>query len=145
MQLSTIMTNIFTKLFGKRPEITQAKVQTTWSIGQAGEQLVLEEYKKKGFHLVEQNFNYYSHGRGKKGEIDLILSKGDLLIFCEVKTRKTNSYISGIESITNQKIKLLRSTAEYYLVKNRQFSSHNIRFDVASVTSDKVDIIENAF
>jgi putative endonuclease len=138
------MANFLTKLFGKK-QPTEVKNTTTWSVGQAGESLVLESYLIGGYQLVEQNFNYYSKGRGKKGEIDLILIKGDVLVFCEVKSRRQGGYLSGVESITSSKVRLLRSTAEYFLTTHTQYSNFNIRCDVASVTGEELNVIENAF
>ena len=50
--------------------------------GGAGEDAALTVYIRRGYRPVARNW------RCKLGELDLVLVRGDLLVFCEVKTRR---------------------------------------------------------
>ena len=83
------------------------------------------------------------------GEIDVIVRRGDLLVFCEVKTRRGASYGGGYESVTPRKQQKLRQLAEVYL-RATDAASRTIRFDVASVALSAegrvdVELFEDAF
>ncbi len=95
------------------------------TIGKLGENRALEFLEQQGFHLVTRN---YRHGRG---EIDLVLSKEDLLVFVEVKTRTSRRFGFPEEHLSWQQISKIQATAEAFLVAHRW--TKNIRFDVMAV------------
>ena len=114
--------------------------------GKDAEDACCDYLKSFGFKLVEKNFNC------RLGEIDIIMTDKNLLVFVEVRFRKNNNFGGGLESITVTKQKKLRKTAELYLQQNNQYK--NARFDVVSMsantqTSKKqeyvFDWIKNAF
>ncbi len=59
-------------------------------VGQIGEDIALSHYIKKGYRLIARNF------RKSYGEIDLIMKKGGVVVFIEVKTLsvKDEKYLS---------------------------------------------------
>lgn len=59
---------------------------TKKEIGNIGESIAIEFLKKKGFRLIKRNYTI------KGGEIDLIMEKDDIILFVEVKTRRTESF-----------------------------------------------------
>ena len=67
-----------------------------------------------------------------------------LLIFTEVKARKTDKFGLGAEAISAKKKQHIIRGAEYYQTHSK-FSGYQPRFDVASVDGDVVTYIENAF
>ena len=69
---------------------------TTKQRGDHAEQQALQHLQSFGLELIEQNF----HSRG--GEIDLIMSDQECLIFVEVRYRKTDKYGSAAESVNSQ-------------------------------------------
>ena len=115
-------------------------------IGDFGEKLVSRYMQQKGFEIVERNFH------SRFGEIDIIVKNGEYIVFIEVKTRKTDSFISGIESVDIKKQKKIIKTALIYLNKNP--IELQPRFDVVEIVLDKrynekfvnrINHIENAF
>lgn len=93
---------------------------------------------KKGFRIDDRNF------RLKIGEIDIVASKGDLLVFCEVKSRSNANYGKPFEAVTTLKRARLRKVAEAYLaIKKPSFK--DARFDVISIEGGDIQHIENAF
>lgn len=110
--------------------------------GAAGESAALDHYLNLGFDEVARNW------RCKAGELDLVLQRDDLLVFCEVKTRRSGGFSSGFDAVTPAKIAKLRRLAELFLFETKLQPS-SVRFDVASVRVDgaraDVTLFEDAF
>ena len=110
--------------------------------GQDGEQAAVKYLLAKGYKLLKKNYSC------RLGEIDIIFMHGKYIIFTEVKTRKSGSMISGLESIDNRKIRKLTLAASKYLSENR--TELQPRFDVVIVEKSDTKLtvtahIENAF
>jgi len=121
---------------------------TTREQGEHTENLACEFLKNNGLKLVEKNFST------RVGEIDLIMKSDDMLVFVEVRYRKSNNFGSGAESVTISKQKKLIKTASLYLQQHAKLLKCPARFDVVSITgaieSNNInainfDWIENAF
>lgn len=78
-------------------------------IGEWGEGFACEILKKKGYEIIERNF--YIGG----GEIDIICSKSDLLVFVEVRVRSSVEYQDLYDTIDPRKEKILIRSCEEYL------------------------------
>lgn len=111
-------------------------------IGSRGEQLAAKFLTINGFEIIERNFR---HGHG---EIDLIAKKGKLIVFCEVKTRRTETYGPGELAVDHRKQKKIRMVAEAY-VSSRDLEDYEFRFDVVVVEprgkTSRIRVIEDAF
>lgn len=114
--------------------------------GTVGEDRVVSFLKKNGCDIIKRNFSC------RFGEIDIIAETKEYIIFVEVKTRKKESMVSGVQAVDFYKQKRIISTAKYFLSKFE--TDKNLRFDVAEVTvSQKEDgglgynlnYIKNAF
>jgi len=82
-------------------------------IGIEGEDLAEVFFKEKGYHILARNY------RTPYGEIELAISKGEDLVFVEVKTRINLSFGYGEEGINLKKTEHLISSAECYLAENK--------------------------
>ena len=116
---------------------------STQERGRSGEQIAAAEYEKEGYTVEARNF------RTRFGEVDLILRKGGLYVFSEVKTRAMTTVIPPAAAVTPMKQQKIILAAQGYLAHKR-LSDPNARFDVVEVFigpggSTKVNIIENAF
>ena len=86
--------------------------------------------------------------RCRLGELDLVVERGGVLVFCEVKSRRQSVFGGGFEAVTWRKRSKLRALAEAFLQAS---GSHPraIRFDVASVAIDgarsTLELFEDAF
>jgi putative endonuclease len=83
------------------------------------------------------------------GELDLVLSRGTMLVFCEVKTRRGSALGGPYEAVGWKKQRKLQRLAEAFLASS-SFPAGDVRFDVASVTFDRtgglaVHVFESAF
>lgn len=111
----------------------------------AGEDNGCEYLQKNGFKVIERNF------RKGYGEIDIIAidssssPKEKVLVFIEVKTRKSNSFGSPLESITPWKLKSLIKAAQFYKFIHPNLPD-SMRIDAISVSlssNNEVDNIEH--
>jgi len=118
--------------------------QSKITLGQRGEQIAALQIEKKGYRIVERNF------RCKLGEIDLIATDKEYLIFIEVKTRtETNSDINPLISVTRSKQRKLKTLGTYYVAKKEMYHRQP-RFDVIGIVltnngNHRIEHIENAF
>ena len=110
--------------------------------GRAGEDAALAAYTHRGYQLIARNW------RCRIGELDLVLVRGDTLVFCEVKTRRGARFGGGYEAVTGRKRAKVRSVAEAFL-QSGGAHPRSIRFDVASVSlspaGTEVELFEDAF
>lgn len=82
--------------------------------------------------------------RCRDGELDLIVSDGHQVVFCEVKTRSSVAFGPPAAAVTPAKQRRIRHLAMRWLDENR-VRAPALRFDVAAVVDGTVDIIEAAF
>src|SRR6266571_609219 len=79
-------------------------------LGRRGEELACERLTALGLRIVARNW------RCCTGEIDVVAVGLDLLVFCEVKTRRGHGYGISAEAVTPAKRARLRQFAVVYLV-----------------------------
>ncbi|MGK0297280.1 MAG: putative endonuclease [Gammaproteobacteria bacterium] len=94
--------------------------------------------------LSELKTNY----RSKYGEIDLIMSDINTIVFIEVRYRSNTKFIDPIETIDKSKIQRIITTSQIYL---QEFPEHDklYRFDIITLTGNidlpQIKWIKNAF
>jgi putative endonuclease len=108
-----------------------------------GERAAWETYQRRGYRLVARNW------RCPLGELDLVVARDGVLVFCEVKARRSAELGGGHEAVTAAKQHKLRLLAEAFLQVMRPPVSR-CRFDVASVAwsgpgTPAVHLFEDAF
>jgi putative endonuclease len=113
-------------------------------LGVAGEELVAEWYLGAGYTVLDRNW------RCREGELDLVLALGDVLVFCEVKTRRGSAYGAPFEAVTVTKQRRLRTLALRWLTAHPAARARELRFDVASVLAARgrrpeIQVMEAAF
>ena len=94
--------------------------------GLEGEKRVANFLRNKGFSVIKQNYSC------KYGEIDIIAQTDEYILFVEVKTRKENSLVSGIQAVDSFKQNRILKTAQDFISKTE--CELQPRFDVAEVT-----------
>lgn len=106
--------------------------------GKRAEQRAVRFLTAQGLKTIGRNY------RCRAGEIDLIMQHGNILVFVEVRYRKSNKYGSALESVTAAKQSRIITTASHYLTANK--INQPVRFDVIAITgNDTLDWIQNAF
>ncbi|MGH2733980.1 MAG: YraN family protein [Actinomycetota bacterium] len=111
-------------------------------LGRLGEGLAADLYGRLGFEVADRNWHCGS------GELDLVLQRGDLVIFCEVKTRRSDRFGVPAEAVDGLKQARLRRLAAAWLAE-RSPGRVRVRFDVVSVivraTTTEVTHLPEAF
>jgi putative endonuclease len=116
-------------------------------LGRLGEGRVAAWYRQHGYAVLARNWRHGERGSGA-GEIDLVCVRGELLVICEVKTRRNGRFGAAAEAVTPVKQQRLRRGALAFLAhppdgRTRYYT--DIRFDVASVSGSTVEVLEGAF
>jgi putative endonuclease len=110
--------------------------------GRAGEDAAEASYRARGYRVVARNWTC------RLGELDLVVERRGVLVFCEVKARRPGAFGGGYEAVTARKQAKLRALAEAFLGSTR-VRAQAVRFDVASVSisGGRVDVqlFEDAF
>ena len=109
------------------------------TIGADKEQLAAEYLIDNGYTVLERNF------RSRTGEIDIIASKDNYLVFIEVKYRSSNRYGAAIEAVNYKKQQTIRKVASYYLATKYNSCDIPCRFDVLGIDGGAITHIKNAF
>ena len=94
--------------------------------GIIGEKIAQKYLKDNKYEIIENN--YYT----RNGEIDIIASKNNYIIFVEVKTRTNEKYGKPSEAVNKIKNIHMKKSAAIFLKENN-FSRFTIRFDVIEV------------
>lgn len=95
-------------------------------VGAFGERLAARHTLALGMLLLDRNW------QGPGGELDLILTDGPALVFCEVKTRHGAAFGLPVEAVHPAKALRLRRLAGYWL-RELPGPVPPVRFDVLSV------------
>jgi putative endonuclease len=117
----------------------------TQPLGRLGERLAGEHFERLGYRVLARNHHT------RFGELDLVLSDGETLVFCEVKTRRLGSG-DPWDSLHDAKRSQVRRMAAAWLteVTDRPWFAE-LRFDAIGVVLDsrnalaRLDHLEGAF
>ena len=109
-------------------------------LGAVGEERAAAWYVAQGYAVLARNW------RCREGEIDLVCAKGRTLVICEVKTRSSLAYGHPAEAVTPVKQQRLHRLALLWLAApERPVRADALRFDVAAVLPQSIDVLEAAF
>jgi putative endonuclease len=110
---------------------------SNYQIGLNAEIITSNYLKNKGYSIFKHRYKTIY------GEIDLIASKDDLLIFVEVKNRKI---IPNYDIILNKQKSRSCEVAMYFLSQYHQFKNFQMRFDCFLIDKyGRFKYIENAW
>jgi len=100
-------------------------------------------YEQAGYVVLDRNW------RCRAGELDLVVGLHRTIVFCEVKTRRSDAFGTPAEAVTPRKQRRLRGLAVEWL--SERGIRGELRFDVASVRPAggrggfAVEVLEAAF
>lgn len=103
------------------------------TLGRLGEQLAAEHFERLGWEILARNH------QTRFGELDLVASDDETLVFCEVKTRRLRAGTAW-DSLHELKRSQVRRMAQAWLhdVRARPYFAE-IRFDAVGVLIDSHD------
>ena len=105
--------------------------------------LAAAELRRRGYAISAINF------RTRFGEIDIVCERHDVVVFVEVKTRRTDRRGAAVESIPFWKRRRIGAMALDYLPAAGKTCRH-VRFDVVAIDHAGTErqtmrVIEDAF
>ena len=95
-------------------------------LGRSGERLAAACLEQHGLTVLVRNW------RCPAGELDIIATDGERVVFCEVKTRSGVDYGSPLEAVGPHKVARIRTLARTWLIE-QSLTGCLVRFDVVSV------------
>ena len=119
-------------------------VQRAHELGRLGEARAGEYFEASGFRLLARNYRF-----GRR-EVDLVVQRGDLVVFVEVKTRAGDGFGAPEDAVTRLKQREIELVALEYLTRHG-LDDVDVRFDVLSVVAtprgevDRIVHLEDAW
>jgi putative endonuclease len=115
----------------------------TRAFGKQGEAEAVRFLQRRGYRIVDRNV------RLRRGEIDLIAYDGDVLVFIEVKARRSTRFGGTPWAVDSRKQERLSRLAVQYLAR-RRMPDCLCRFDLvliqgATDRGTEIELIQNAF
>ncbi|WP_432138889.1 MULTISPECIES: YraN family protein [unclassified Streptomyces] len=98
------------------------------ALGRYGEELAARRLADAGMSVLQRNWRC-----GRDGEIDIVARDGDVLVICEVKTRRGGGYEHPMAAVTPEKARRLRSLAEKWLHTHGGAPPGGVRIDLVGV------------
>jgi putative endonuclease len=111
------------------------------SRGAEGERKAAEYLRRHGYTLLATNF------RSARAEIDIVATKGERVVFVEVKYWKALAARDLEYSINPRKQRRIRQASQYFIHKHPEFENAQVGFDVILVSEpgSRITHYENAF
>jgi putative endonuclease len=110
--------------------------------GRQGEDLAADHLRHMGYKILERNY------RTRHAEIDLIAKHRGVLVFVEVKSRRSLRFGDPKWTLTPAKRRKISMAALTYL-KQRNAMNHRARFDVVTLQQRDgnlhIEVVDNAF
>jgi len=103
-----------------------ARRQAAYRRGHSGERLAVLRLVLSGYRVLARRY------KTKVGEIDLVVRRGGVVAFVEVKRRQ--NLAAGLEAVTPGARRRIGRAAELYLARNPHLAEHGLRFDIIVVT-----------
>lgn len=113
--------------------------------GRAGEDIAVAELERRGYLIIERNW------RCRLGEIDVVADHRGVLVFVEVKSRRSDSCGTAAEAVDPGKVRRLLRLAGLYMSGRLALSKDRpCRFDVVVVDmshseTPSVEVLQDAF
>jgi putative endonuclease len=123
----------------KKPQRGSPRPFNTRAIGTRAERRALWHYRLRGYRVLETNAWVGGY------ELDLVLRRGRMVVFCEVKAKGSEARGDPLEMVTPEKARRLRQAAETWLAANPQPRDFELRFDVAAERTGRLQVVANAF
>jgi putative endonuclease len=126
------------------PKRTREVEDVRHKFGRTAESLAEAYLRRKGYRILQRNL------RSPVGELDLVANQGDVLVFIEVKARRSDAMGGAVHAVDGRKRAKLIRLASQYLARHR-LGTPPCRFDVILCTGGGdcpiaiEEHIENAF
>lgn len=103
-------------------------------IGLSGESRAVLFLREQGYSVIRRNFKFRCIS-----EIDIIATKGELLVFVEVRTKQSDNFCHPVYSLNPKKIKSLKTGARAFLCQNPCIcKNYTFRFDLITICNGEL-------
>ena len=111
---------------------------STTAVGRAAERRARLYYRLRGYRILAAN------ARAGGNELDVVLRRGERLVFCEVKAKSGDRYGDPFEMVTAEKQRRLRRAAESWLGAHPELSDLDIGFELVAFRGRKLERLTDA-
>lgn len=96
--------------------------------GARAEALAARKLEAEGFRILERNV------RTRHGELDLVALEGEVLVFVEVRSTRTQDFGGPLVTVDHGKQRRVIRAAREYLLGHPALAERAMRFDVVGVS-----------
>jgi putative endonuclease len=96
-------------------------------------------YRLRGYRVLDTNAWIAGN------EIDLVVRRGDSVVFCEVKSKDGAGFGDPLEMVTPEKVRRVRRAAEAWLAAPPECGGLDVRFDVVVERGRRLEHLRAAF
>lgn len=100
--------------------------QKSFQLGYFAEYIAVIFLMLKGYRILAHRFT------SKLGEIDVIARQKDLVIFVEVKARRSSQ--SGVNAVTHSAQARIKAASDIWLAKQADYQSLSQRYDIITIS-----------
>ena len=105
--------------------------QRSGTLGRQAENTAFQYLLDQGLRPVARNF------RRRGGEIDIIMLDGDVLVFIEVRYRRSAAFAAPGLTVDLRKQRKLIRTAALFVAAQRRLATREMRFDVIAIEESR--------
>jgi putative endonuclease len=98
----------------------------------AGERRALWHYRLRGYRIIGTNV------QAGRNELDLIVRRGTMLTFVEVKARRRGGFGGAVGAVDAEKRRRVRRAARVWLSQNPQPDYVRVGFEVVAVEAGRL-------
>lgn len=110
--------------------------------GRWGEDRAVRHLRHLGYRIIERNWR--SPDRHVSGEIDVVVAIDDILVFCEVKTRRSARHggaVAAVDQRKQQRIRLLAASWIRHRLAEPGDRVPGVRFDGVGFDGVRFDVV----
>jgi putative endonuclease len=112
--------------------------KTTIEVGATGEDRAADHLVRSGYRIVERNY------RCKLGELDVVARDSGVLVFVEVRSRRSADFGCALDAVSWYKRKQVSRVAMSYIAYRRPRFTE-ARFDVIAITGSELVHVKDAW
>jgi len=103
--------------------------------GRGGEEMAAAYLAEKGLGILDRNVRFGD------GELDLVAEEGAVLVFVEVRRRRTATAGTAAESVTTRKKARVVRAARRWLSRRPWSAAREVRFDVVALDGEPASVV----
>ncbi len=115
----------------------RADRQRAEATGRFSENVAAWFLRLKGFRILSQRY------KTPVGEIDIVAKRRNLVVFVEVKARRSTA--EAITAISGQNRRRVTAAANAYIARHPHLAEHNMRYDIIAIAGWRLHHVPQAW